>query len=70
MGQTNENRNQNIDSNTKCPYCDKLFSDTQSERPDQFPRHVRLCKVYSKFIVEISNGYQCSLCSNATSKDR
>ena len=46
----------NKEETQKCKGCHGLF------QPNFYIRHIKSCKVYSKFIKEVSTGFQCQVC--------
>ena len=51
--------------NLKCKYCEITY-----ENPGNFSQHVKTCKIYSKFIENVENGFRCRICGKKVASKR
>ena len=48
----------------KCESCDILISNHGAN----YARHMELCRLYSEFVTEVENGFQCAICEKIARK--
>ena len=60
----NEYDSETTSNKVQCEYCREVYSIRGYEN------HIETCKVYCKYLIKISRGFQCSICSTVIRKNR
>ena len=46
-------------SEKQCGYCERIFDNIRSH---SYLQHIKVCRIYAKFLEKTSNGYSCLIC--------